>query len=106
MRTRTTAAAAALLLAALTACQSSSDGTTSSKPSGSPATASERASATGNAAQYDAIWKARSPETQKTVCDLLAADGPEAVSFLLGQTIDDPSVDMVALAEYINDEKC
>ncbi|MFD5709498.1 hypothetical protein ACFWHW_03735 [Streptomyces pharetrae] len=55
---------------------------------------------------YDDAWAAMDPEAQTTVCDLLAADGPESVGLLLGESVDDPSVDTVAMAEYLYTEKC
>jgi hypothetical protein len=103
---RRTAPAALLAASLLLAGCSSSDDNPETKPSSNPTTASESTAATGNEALYDKIWNERSPEAQETLCDLLAADGPGAVSVLLEQSIDEPSVDFDALAEYINDEKC
>jgi hypothetical protein len=55
---------------------------------------------------YDEAWAALDPEAQTTTCDLLAADGPESVGFLLSEMVDDPSIDTVAMAEYLYEEKC
>lgn len=55
---------------------------------------------------YDEAWEALDPEAQATTCDLLNADGPESVGFLLGQTVNDPSIDTAAMAEYLHAEKC
>ncbi|GHH83206.1 hypothetical protein [Streptomyces capitiformicae] len=93
-RTATILIAASLLLAAC----SNSDDTTNSTPSST--------APTGDEARYDEIWNARSPGMQATVCKLLAADDQKSASTLLRETLDDPSVDLDALAEYINDKKC
>lgn len=95
-RTATVLIAASLLLAAC----SNSDGTTTTTSTPSST------APTGDEARYDEIWNARSPGMQATVCKLLAADDQESASTLLRETLDDPSVDLDALAEYINDKKC
>lgn len=93
-RTATVLIAASLLLAA---CSNSGDTTKSTPSSTAP---------TGDEARYDEIWNARSPGMQATVCKLLAADEQESVNTLLRESLNDPSVDFNALAEYINDKKC
>ncbi|MER5473726.1 hypothetical protein [Streptomyces sp. NPDC002685] len=100
--------ATATLLAAglLLAGCSSGDGKAEAKPSSSPTKAGETTAAANGDAKYDEIWDGLGVEGQKTACDLLAADGPGAVSYVLDASVDDPSVDTKALAEYFNDEKC
>lgn len=96
-RTATILIAASLLLAACSNSDDTANSTNSTPSSTAP---------TGDEARYDEIWNARSPGMQATVCKLLAADDQESASTLLRETLDDPSVDLDALAAYINDKKC
>lgn len=100
--------AAATVLAAglLVAGCSSSDDTAGPKSSSNPTKAAETTAAAKDNAKYDEVWDGLGVEGQKTACELMAADGPESVSYLLSKPGDSPSVDMKAAAEYINDEKC
>lgn len=100
--------AAATLLATgllVTGC-SSSDDPADSKSSSNPTKAAETTAAAKGNPEYDKVWDSLNAEAQKTTCELMAADGPESVSYLLSKPGDTPSVDMKAAAEYINDEKC
>jgi hypothetical protein len=55
---------------------------------------------------YDDAWEALDAEAQATTCDLLEADGPASVGVLLGETVEDPSINTAAMAEYLYAEKC